>query len=233
MKLKKIFYILALLIPIFFFNNCGQTSFVSGQDSYSTTPSNPTSPPSTPTPPDIPFIVQKVNGALLSLAGNFSGIFGQVPAGTVVKKLLSVKNLGTQTATNLLFSISNPAFRFSGGAFPGVSGTCSTTLAPQQSCALEIIFTAPASGVFSEKLSATFRDDSNPQTWSIGLYGATRNTGDLRKTFKAQLDYDVVYLRCPRGRVNAPISPVATTTQNIGGIKNPANCRARSSRPFT
>lgn len=59
-----------------------------------------------------------------------------------IEHLLTLRNTGTQLATNLSAGSLLSPFVFKGGTYPGTFGTCSSTLPPGQSCTLNVAIPA-------------------------------------------------------------------------------------------
>ncbi len=72
--------------------------------------------------------------------------FGQVKKRATSERTIVVKNIGGVSATEVgaaLYDVNHgtsKTFRFKGGAYPGHGGTCSQTVAPQESCTVIVEF---------------------------------------------------------------------------------------------
>lgn len=84
---------------------------------------------------------KKIQGPLI-LSEVFSSTmdFGKVKVGVEVKKQFEIQNLGETTYGLKEYLIKGNDFHFSGGKYPGLTGTCSDVILPG-SCLIEIAYT--------------------------------------------------------------------------------------------
>ena len=97
---------------------------------------------------------------LATLSGNGANIynleFGDVSSGGASARSIVLSNPTTRPMTNLEISISDPKFQFKGGVYPGVGGTCGSTLAGLGSCLLVLSYgEIQGSGLQLRKISSS------------------------------------------------------------------------------
>jgi|GEM_PF-3212541 len=95
--------------------------------------------------------------ALLSLDQSDPYNFGDVAIGSSPNVTFTLSNVGGGDASQIAGSLSAP-FSFSGGAFPGIAGTCSATLATGSTCTLDIEVTPVAVGLVADSLTLDYND---------------------------------------------------------------------------
>ena len=93
--------------------------------------------------------------------------FGSTQAGQIVQATIAVTHEGGPVGISS--SIASP-FRFKGGAYPGVGGTCSTTIT--SNCNLVVNFEPTAAGSFSGNLNLSYTVGSSPLLATITLSGS-------------------------------------------------------------
>ena len=86
-----------------------------------------------------------VSQAVIATDRNVYDFNSTVP-GSPVTLLATLTNSGDLAATGVSsgFTISSPAFSFTGGTYPGVNGTCTDSIAGNSSCVVEIQFDPPS-----------------------------------------------------------------------------------------
>lgn len=101
---------------------------------------------------------------LLTSGGNFFD-FGNHLVGTSVEQSFTVSNSGNATATDMsgTFHLSLN-FAFKGGGFPGLGGTCSSSLIPGASCTVMVVYTPRLAGQSEVPLEINFNDGNAPKT---------------------------------------------------------------------
>lgn len=102
--------------------------------------------------------------------GNVSGQdldFGSVDSGAETRKLVEVKNTGEGPVQLSKPLIAGETFSFSGGAFPGLRGTCGEIILPG-TCALELSFKPVKKGSFS---GALLLPQTSGRTLTLNLRG--------------------------------------------------------------
>ena len=84
--------------------------------------------------------------------------FGKVLVGNSKSMIVTVTNDGTIDAGSIYGDISAP-FSFTGGSYPGTSGTCTTTLDPNQSCTIDVTFSPTSLTTYNEVLGLVYDDN--------------------------------------------------------------------------
>ncbi len=97
--------------------------------------------------------------------------FGQVIQTSSGEKTISVTNSGTDTATSISLSPITAPFRFKGGSYPGVGGTCELSLGVSQNCTMVMEFAPTSVGVSSKSLTLTYQNGSGAASISTTLSG--------------------------------------------------------------
>lgn len=105
-----------------------------------------------------------------------SPIFNYDPqvVGSSARALFTVTNTGKKTATEIqgAFYLSI-TFSYEGG-YPGMAGTCDDTLAPGESCEVEVTFSPQYVGDFEQSLAITY---DNGYTTTVTNYPLLRGRG--------------------------------------------------------
>ncbi len=100
--------------------------------------------------------------------------FGQTGVGARTVHNFRVTNTGALTATGLIATTAGSAFGFPGGAAPGIGGSCTGSLAAQDSCVLAVSFTPSAPGLAAGALNLAYGSGTGTTnaTASLALVGA-------------------------------------------------------------
>lgn len=137
--------------------------------------------------------------------------FGAALAGQITQATVQV--LHTGGAVTVVSGGTNSPFRYKGGSFPGVGGTCSTTIS--SNCTLVVNFEPVSAGSFSANLSLTYTSLSLPSTINLSLSGSATlpSPTDLLITGSNSVQAN----QCVAFTVNSVVlpninSPVATNT---------------------
>jgi uncharacterized delta-60 repeat protein len=92
----------------------------------------------------------------LAMTGGNTYDFGILDVGTTYSAILSLRNSGQANAKNIVASNLTLPFTYTGGTYPGTTGTCGTTLNVMQTCTLDITFTPPAGGTATDSITFSF-----------------------------------------------------------------------------
>ncbi len=90
--------------------------------------------------------------------------FGSVVVGApALSTALTVTNVGELDATLLMAASLTEPFSYSGGVYPGVSGTCTDTLPAGQTCSLFIDYQPSVAGAATQDVSLSYLDGVQQQ----------------------------------------------------------------------
>ncbi len=103
-----------------------------------------------------------------------SGDFGGYPVGTQKTLLIQVTNGGGLAATGIAASGLVAPFDHAGGAFPGTSGTCGTSLAPGASCAIQLQAAGTVAAADSGTYTLDYQDGIAAAQVSLALSATAR-----------------------------------------------------------
>ncbi len=120
--------------------------------------------------------------AALSFSDGATYGFGVIAAGGEADHLLVVTNTGAIAATGIAAQALASPFVYQGGAFPGTTGTCGSTLQPGESCYVAIAFEPTGSAGSTADLSIDYGDGTATVTATIALTGAGTSVASLRIT---------------------------------------------------
>lgn len=120
------------------------------------------------TPP--PSTIQKSPG-LISYVGGDNRAFPDTIVNETSTILVSVRNIGELELSSISNSSLSNGFSFSGGSYPGTNGNCGSSLAPENSCSLELDFTPTVLGGSTDDLDISYTTDGNSNTVRLSLSG--------------------------------------------------------------
>lgn len=163
--------------------------------------------------------------ASLTVTGPNPIDFGTVSVGRDRTITITITNQGKTNATALtVVGLRNP-FAFKGGSYPGTGGTCSTSLAPQGSCTLTVLYKPTAVGTHNKVIQIKYFDSKSNQILNHGLTGkGSQSLAILNFSNGPFYDYGTV-------NVNASKTHVFTIT-NAGGGSASALTPAATTAPF-
>jgi len=98
--------------------------------------------------------------------------YGSIPTGGFITHTFTVSNTGGFSASGLAEVGLTAPFEFSGGAFPGAGGDCTTTLLPGDSCTLEINFSPTVTGLQQDTIALNYFDGATNQTVNRDIEGS-------------------------------------------------------------
>ncbi len=88
--------------------------------------------------------------ALLTVSESPNYDYGSLTVGNSLDHAFTVTNIGNANASGLTCTLATSAFNFKGGSFPGIGGTCETTLAANASCQIVITFAPQYAASFTQ-----------------------------------------------------------------------------------
>jgi len=109
--------------------------------------------------------------ALLTISESDPFDFGGVQVGFSNTHIFTVTNTGGAVATSIFESGLAAPFMFSGGAYPGVGGTCTSIITPGSNCTLDIVFSPAALGVSADTIDVGYNDGAAFQSATRDVQG--------------------------------------------------------------
>lgn len=99
--------------------------------------------------------------------------YGAVTLGATGEVLFSVTNIGGVSAVDVADSSSfRGSFNYKGGVFPGLGGSCGSSLAPGVSCTINVTFKPDQVGLFVDTIQLNYNDGVDTVTASRDITGA-------------------------------------------------------------
>jgi hypothetical protein len=117
--------------------------------------------------------------ATLAISDGPTYDFGTRAVGAPTAHAFTVTNTGGRAATSISAAALASGFSFTGGAYPGTTGTCGTTLAAGGSCSLAVTFSPAAAGSASSTLALSYDDTLATVMASVGLAGKGASPAQL------------------------------------------------------
>jgi len=102
-----------------------------------------------------------VNPAMLTISESDPYDFGSLAVGASTSHSFIITNAGGFTASSINEVGLGSPYSFTGGSFPGISGTCGSTLDPAASCSIDIDFTPTSTGAAPDIISLSYDDGAN------------------------------------------------------------------------
>lgn len=124
--------------------------------------------------------------AFISIPVPFQHDFGAVLVESHNEATFTVKNEGVRDATSLTGGFTISAFSYKGGTFPGTGGTCQSTLAPQTSCSIVVVFSPQYADTFAEFIHLNYHNGQHTDlatTVQLLGRGVASAAGTLDTTF--------------------------------------------------
>lgn len=165
--------------------------------------------------------------ALLTLSNGPTYNMGIRAVGsTNTNVFITVTNSGDAAATAMSGAGLAAPFGFTGGTYPGTSGTCGTTLAGGgATCTIRVNFSPSGLGVVTDTVEVNYHDGAAVQMATRGLQGTGANPALLTISNAATYDYGNV--------VNGAGADFAFTVTNSGGVGATAIVGSGLAAPFT
>ena len=110
--------------------------------------------------------------ALLVISESDPYNYGSVSVGFTSNHIFTVTNTGGINATSIFESGLAAPFVFTGGAYPGVSGTCGAVVAPGSNCTIEVQFAPAVAGVQNDSIHLNYNDGVTSQSTTRDVMGA-------------------------------------------------------------
>jgi len=125
--------------------------------------------------------------AVLTISDGPTFDYGTVSTGAASDHTFTVSNTGAATATAM--AAGTPAlvapFSYTGGAYPGTGGTCTTTLAAAATCTIVVRFAPTVVATFSDTVRVSYNNNSVVTEATVGVTGTSTSViaGDLDTSF--------------------------------------------------
>lgn len=107
--------------------------------------------------PPTSLVPQNFQGAFLSVSDQPQYDFGPVFLSNSAEHVFTVSNLGQMEATEMgssfFFSMH---FKYKGGTYPGLGGSCTTTLAKGAACTVVVLFEPSYNGNFTDSINISY-----------------------------------------------------------------------------
>lgn len=149
-----------------------------------------------------------VSPAVLSLDISPTLNFSSVTIGSKSEKTLQLTNSGGTKAESIAGAALPAGFTFTGGAFPGTGGNCSSTLAVGASCYIKVTFAPTAAVTYSGTLKVNYYSGKANANVSVSLAGVGKGTPI------AILDFNVSDLDYGTLKANATLSKTLKVTNS-------------------
>ena len=117
--------------------------------------------------------------------------FGNLEIGLTNDKTFTVTNSGEKAANTISGSISNGAFAFKGGTYPGSGGTCGSSLAVGANCTVVVRFTPVNVGAATATLTLNYNDSVGMKAVSKTLQGTGVGVAIAQLAFAAGTNGDI------------------------------------------
>ena len=101
--------------------------------------------------------------ANLSMTDGPTYNFGLKANGSSTDKTITITNGGNFTATTITGTGLAAPYSFKGGAYPGGTGTCSTTLAPAATCTIQVTYAPSVTGTHNDTIEINYNDGAANQ----------------------------------------------------------------------
>lgn len=150
--------------------------------------------------------------------------FGNVVQGGSKNKTLTVTNGGNIEASAMVGVAPGAPFSFVGGTYPGLGGTCGSTLLGGASCSIAVTFAPTSLGAASGTVSLSYYNGDQTTTTSRGLSGTGATPASLNITDSPAYAFGTVAVGGGAAHV--------FTISNTGGVEATALAVNGLSAPF-
>ena len=163
--------------------------------------------------------------ASITIGDVTSSDFGTIAVGATADRTFSLNNVGAVTASSLSGNGLFAPFTFKGGSFPGVGGTCTTTLNASASCTVVGTFAPTATGAQSASFNVTYFDGAFAQSVAHGITGTGATPATLAISDTEPYDYGTI--------ANGAVLDHYFTVSNSGGVPATGMNGSGLGAPFT
>ena len=130
----------------------------------------------------------------ISISHSPSFDFGQKAMGSSTSQTLTLTNIGGVPVTSMTGLGLAAPFSFKGGSFPGVGGTCLTSLGPADNCTIVISFSPNALGAFSDTIEISYNDGINSQVANRNVAAESVNPAQISISNNPAYDFGSVVI---------------------------------------
>ncbi|MCA9325968.1 choice-of-anchor D domain-containing protein, partial [Candidatus Saccharibacteria bacterium] len=127
--------------------------------------------------------------ALLTISNGPTYDYGTKTVGSSTDFTFTVNNTGSVTATALAGSGLAAPFSFKGGSYPGIGGTCNTSLTASGSCSIVVTYAPLATGSHSDTILIDYVDGATGQQASRDVQGQGAGAATLVISDGPSYDY--------------------------------------------
>lgn len=147
--------------------------------------------------------------------------FGFVEAGSFSETILNLTNTGSGTATSIN-PVINPPYKYKGGTYPGLGGSCLSSLTSGSTCQLALIFQPTSSGTFQLPLIINYLNGLSASQATIDLSGTGLLSApdQLSISSSAGFTANKCYPLVIKSTTNSEIESAVTSPQIINLIVN-------------
>lgn len=111
--------------------------------------------------------------AVITISGSNPYDYGTLTTGSSATQFFTLTNAGAVTATSLTGLGLAAPYQFTGGIYPGTSGTCASSLTGGATCTIEVEFAPTATGTFNDTLFVDYNDGVAAQQASRDVTGSS------------------------------------------------------------
>lgn len=165
-----------------------------------------------------------VNPANLAISSSPFYSFGTIAVGGIAEATLTVTNGGQFIATTVLGDGLAAPFAFKGGAFPGVGGTCSTSLNAGSSCSIVVTYNPGVTGLQTDDIEISYFNGAGSQLATRTLSGTGAAPASLSLDEGPAYDFGDVAMGAVREKI--------FTLSNGGGVGASAISGGGLAAPF-
>ncbi len=169
--------------------------------------------------------VTGVNSSVLTISDADPYDFGGVIVGATTTHIFTLTNAGTTAISSISVTGLSGDFSFTGGFYPGTSGTCGTTLAASSSCTIDVQFSPIAPSAITATMTVNYFNGSTFQTATRSLVGTGATPAVLTISEADPYNYGSV-------AVGSTTSHTFTVT-NSGGVSATSMNGSGLAAPYT
>lgn len=86
--------------------------------------------------------------------------FGFINVGSTYNVIFTLRNSGQANAINISASALTPPYTYTGGTYPGTTGTCASSLIANQTCTIDVTLSPIATGTLTDSIIFSFQTAS-------------------------------------------------------------------------